>query len=208
MYSGVFYDRFILGKWIAASGLVYPMFDKSVHVFSERPDCDRYIVSCDYGTVNPSSFGLWGHRNGKWYRLAEYYYASKVSASLRTDEEHYAGLEALAQGYDIEQVVVDPSAASFMECIRRHGKFSVMPAKNDVISGIRRVCDVLKQGEILFHESCKDCLREFSLYVWDEKGGADAPLKENDHAMDDIRYFVSYVSRQENDGFFVSSLSR
>lgn len=207
LYSGVFYDRFVLGRWITATGLVYPMFDKNTHVFREKPVCDRFLVSCDYGTVNPSSFGLWGHSEGKWYRLAEYYYASKTAGQLRTDEEHYAGLEALIGEKPVECVLVDPSAASFMECIRRHGKYPVVAAKNDVLSGIRRVCDALKQGRILFHESCADSIREFSLYVWDEQG-SDAPVKENDHAMDEIRYFVSHISAETDGGFFVGSLSR
>ena len=208
LYSGVFYDRFILGKWIAASGLVYPMFDKNVHVFSENPTCDRFIVSCDYGTVNPSSFGLWGHSDGKWYRLKEYYYSSREVGQLRTDEEHYEALERLTKGYNIECVIVDPSAASFMECIRRHSVFKVIPAKNDVVSGIRRVCDVIKAGGLLFSESCIDSIREFSLYVWDEKSGLDIPVKENDHAMDDLRYFVNTALIQDVDDFFVMSLKR
>ena len=208
LYSGVFYDRFVLGKWIAASGLVYPMFDGNSHVFHEIPACRKFIISCDYGTVNPSSFGLWGEHDGKWYRLKEYYYSSRQQGQLRTDEEHYEALERLAKGYDIEYVIVDPSAASFMECIRRHGNFKVIPAKNDVISGIRRVCDALKQGTLLFSESCIDTIREFSLYVWDEKSGLDVPVKENDHAMDDIRYFVNTALNHEVDDFYVISLKR
>lgn len=210
LYSGVFYDRFILGKWIAAAGLVYTVFDKNIHVVPEKsiPICQRYMVSCDYGTVNPSSFGLWGFNLGVWYRIREYYYASKTEGRLRTDEEHYNALVHLTNGINVEKVIVDPSAASFMECIRRHEKFSVFPAKNDVISGIRRVSDFLKSGKILFSDSCADSIREFSLYVWDEKGGCDSPIKENDHAMDDIRYFVNFIAHSDCDGFFVASLSR
>lgn len=207
LYSGVFYDRFVLGRWVAASGLVYPMFDEKLHVFAERPDCDRFVLSCDYGTVNPSSFGLWGHKDGKWHRLEEYYYASRETGQLRTDEEHYTALEKLAGERDIECVLVDPSAASFMECIRRHGRFAVIPANNDVLSGIRRVCTLLRAGTLLIHESCLDTRREFSLYVWDEKSTTDAPLKENDHAMDDLRYFVSYLAGGEGD-YFVAALPR
>ena len=210
LYSGVFYDRFILGKWVASSGVVYPMFSRSKHVFSKEPECSRYVISCDYGTVNPSSFGLWGKCGDKWYRLSEYYYNARREGISRTDEEHYLGLERLADGRKIDFVVTDPSAASFIECIRRHGKFKVIPAKNDVITGIRRVSDALKQGRLMFSEDCSDCLREFSLYCWNEKAGGDVPVKENDHAMDDVRYFVSTVLEKENagDSFFVASLAR
>ncbi|MBE6840767.1 MAG: PBSX family phage terminase large subunit [Ruminococcus sp.] len=208
LYSGAFYDRFVLGKWTAVSGAVYPMFDSSKHIFDDEVICDRYVISCDYGTVNPSSFGLWGRCNDKWYRLKEYYYSSKKEGISRTDEEHYTALEELAGDYPIEKVIVDPSAASFIECIHRHGKFRAVRADNDVVTGIRRVCDALKQEKILFHKSCNDIQREFSLYCWNEKAGGDIPVKENDHAMDDMRYFVSEVFNGCDDCFFVGSLAR
>ena len=209
LYSGAFYERFIEGKWVAASGLVYPMFDERRHVVDKLP-CppERFVVSCDYGTVNPASFGLWGKCGTVWCRMEEYYYDSRRENILRTDEEHYEALCALVGARDIETVVVDPSAASFIECIRRHGRFSVRPAKNDVLSGIRRVGDALKQGGILFHESCKDSIREFSLYCWDRSAADDRPLKANDHAMDDIRYFVSTAYAEESSEFFALSVER
>ncbi|MBP3250463.1 MAG: PBSX family phage terminase large subunit [Ruminococcus sp.] len=208
LYSGAFYDRFVLGKWAASEGVVYPMFSPEKHVFSGEKQCERFVISCDYGTVNPSSFGLWGLSSGVWYRLREYYYSSKREGTLRTDEEHYAALEELAGGHEIEKVIVDPSAASFIECIRRHGKFRVAKADNDVITGIRRVSAALKEGRLMFHESCGDIIREFSLYRWSEKSGADVPVKENDHAMDDLRYFVSDLSAGEDEGFFALSVTR
>lgn len=210
LYSGVFYDRFVLGKWVAAEGIVYPMFDEKKHVAKDLPDhFSRYAVSCDYGTVNPSSFGLWGERDGVWYRIDEYYYDSKREGMSRTDEEHYAGLRRLIGERNISGVIVDPSAASFMECIRRHGEYPVIAAKNDVVSGIRRVSDALRSGRIMFGESCSDIIREFSLYRWDESRGGDVPIKENDHAMDDMRYFVSSpFFGNAGQGFFAAAVAR
>lgn len=208
LYSGTFYDRFVLGRWTASNGVIYSMFDKQRHVFSGEKRCEKYIISCDYGTVNPSSFGLWGKQGDKWYRLKEYYYSSRLEGISRTDEEHYAALEKLADGLSIEKVIADPSAASFIECIRRHGKFTVVKADNDVLTGIRRVSSALKQEKIVFHESCHDTFREFALYCWNEKSGGDIPLKENDHAMDDIRYFVSEMLKETDDCFFVGAFAR
>lgn len=209
LYSGVFYERFILGKWTASTGLVYPLFKRNLHCVDSPPKCDRFFISCDYGTVNPSSFGLWGYCEGVWYRLAEYYYSSKEKGQLRTDEEHYQALVELAWGYPVEKVIVDPSAASFIECIKRHGDFSVVTAKNDVTQGIRKVSDALRERKILFCNSCEDTFREFSLYRWNEKLANDTPVKENDHAMDDIRYFVATVLyQQEIENFFVASVIR
>lgn len=210
LYSGVFYERFILGKWVAAEGLVYPMFSEKKHVAKLLPESfERYAVSCDYGTVNPSSFGLWGKCGEVWYRIDEYYYSSKREGMSRTDEEHYEGLRKLIGGRRVEGVIVDPSAASFIECIRRHGEFPVYPAKNDVVSGIRRCSDALRDGRLMFGENCADTLREFSLYRWDESRGGDVPIKENDHAMDDMRYFVTGpFFRDEGGGFWASAVTR
>lgn len=209
LYSGTFYDRFVLGRWTASEGVVYPMFNRKAHVFSGEVECEKYVISCDYGTVNPSSFGLWGLHSGVWYRIKEYYYSSKKEGVSRTDEEHYAALEELAGDKNISRVIVDPSAASFIECIRRHGKFRVVKADNDVVTGIRHVSTALKQNKLRFHESCSDILREFQLYCWNEKTGMDAPVKENDHAMDDMRYFVTdMINAQGGDEFVALSVAR
>ncbi len=209
LYSGTFYERFVLGKWTASEGIVYPMFSQEKHVYSGDVQCERFVISCDYGTVNPSSFGLWGLCDNVWYRLKEYYYSSKKTGVSRTDEEHYTALEELAGNKNISRVIVDPSAASFIECIRRHGKFRVVKANNDVITGIRHVSTALKQNKLRFNESCRDIIREFSLYCWNEKSGTDAPVKENDHAMDDMRYFVMDTLVSDNtDDFCAISVAR
>lgn len=209
LYSGAFYDRFVLGKWVAAQGSVYPMFSRGTHVTVPPERCEKYYISCDYGTVNPSSFGLWGKSGEVWYRIKEYYFNSRTEGEQKTDSEHYAALVELAGERKIEAVIVDPSAASFIECIRRDGKFTVIPAKNDVLDGIRRVSDCLKNGKILFSPDCRDTIREFGLYRWEENSAKDAVRKENDHAMDDIRYFVSTVLNDDaDDGFFAVAARR
>lgn len=209
LYSGTFYQRFVLGRWTNTAGNVYPMFDLKTHTVDKLPSSfSRFAVSCDYGTVNPSSFGLWGLSDKIWYRIDEYYYNSRERGVQRTDEEHYKALEKLCGNRDIELVICDPSAASFIECVRRHGKFKVMPAKNDVLSGIRRVSDALSGCKIKIYRGCEDSIREFSLYRWDNSIGIDCPVKENDHAMDDIRYFVSHFLKENTEQFFVMSIDR
>ncbi len=197
LFSGVFYQRFIEGKWVAAQGLVYP-FAQELLCDAPQGEWEDWAVSCDYGTVNPTSFGLWGLQKGCWYRVDEYYFASRVTGEQRTDEEHYQALEQLCGERKVRRVVADPSAASFLETIRRHGRFAVVPAKNDVLSGIRQVGTALKEGRIRVCRSCADTVREFSLYRWADDLTRDAPVKENDHAMDDIRYFVSTLLMEDS----------
>lgn len=210
LYTGAFYNRFVKGVWTATYGQVYPIFSLKQHVVKFLPDhFDRYVVSGDYGIINPTSFGLWGRSDGVWYRIKEYYYDSKINGVHRTDEEYYGELKKLIAGFPVEIIVVDPSASSFIECICRHGEFDVVRAKNDVISGINFVTEALNSNKILFHESCENTIREFFLYSWNEKGHGDCVKKENDHAMDDMRYFVSTIMNETvDDGFFVLSTKR
>lgn len=206
LYSGVFYTRFVQGQWTAAEGRVYDFFRPEM----ARPVPDgafgRWYISCDYGTVNPASFGLWGEQTGVWYRVEEFYFDSRRAGRQMTDAEYGAALRALAGGRRIEAVIVDPSAASFIELLRREG-FWVQKANNDVLAGIRRTADALKRGEIVICSSCADCLREMELYVWDSGGGCDRVVKRNDHAMDDMRYFVMGVLAQV-DGFAARAVTR
>ena len=208
LYSGAFYRRFVEGEWVAAQGAVYPFMTDEM--FCEVPWCEfeDYAVSVDYGTVNPASFGLWGLLGGVWYRIDEYYFDSRKEGFQRTDEEHYRELERLCEGKQISAVTVDPSAASFIEVIRRHGKFSVIPARNNVLDGIRQCAAALKEKRIVICRNCADSVREFSLYRWNENSTNDVPIKENDHAMDDIRYFVTTILNGGSGDFFAVAAER
>lgn len=199
LYSGAFYERFINGKWVAADGLVYPMFDGSRHIKTCSKEFTRYYMSCDYGTVNPFSLGLWGKAGNSWYRIDEYYHSGRDSGLQLTDEEYYSELRRLAGGRKIEAIIIDPSAASFIETVKRKNEYRIIKADNDVIKGIHYVCRALKNEEFYIYPCCSDTIREFSVYRWDNGIKKDAPKKENDHAMDDIRYFVSTVLYGRND---------
>lgn len=196
MFSGVFYDRYIRGLWVLAEGLIYPMFGEGCLV-DNPPQGGQYYISCDYGTLNPFSAGLWCWDGKTATRVAEYYYSGRKEQRHKTDEDYYTALEQLAGDKPVQAVIVDPSAASFIEVIRRHKRFPVRKAKNDVLAGINTTARFLQDGTIKIHRSCSACIREFGLYRWDEKTETDRPVKENDHAMDDIRYFAYTVLRQK-----------
>lgn len=181
-YAGtVFYDRYILGQWVLAEGLIYKLED--YNLVDTVPDRGEYYISCDYGTLNPFSAGLWCWDGKTATRIREYYYSGRDERSNKTDEEYYTELEKLAGDLSIKTVVIDPSAASFIEVIRRHKRFTVKKAVNDVIPGIVTTARYLRDGTIKIHRSCKNCIREFGLYRWDEKSTEDRPIKENDHCL-------------------------
>ena len=188
LYSGIFYRRFVLGEWVTAEGRVYDFFDRRRDAAPVPPGrMEAWRVSVDYGTVNPTSMGLWGRRNGVWYRVKEFYYDSRREGRQKTDAEYVRDLRALCGGKRVERVIVDPSAASFLAALRQAG-FPVKAADNRVLDGIRVTAGMLREGKIILCEPCEDCLREMGLYCWES--GKEVPRKENDHAMDDLRYFA------------------
>ena len=205
LYTGAFYDRFVRGKWVAAEGLVYP--EAAAGAFTREPpagNAERWVVSCDYGTVNPMSMGLWGKYGDAWYRVREVYYDSKKEGRQKTDEEYCDELCRLTAGLAVDCVVVDPSAASFLAALRARKQFRVLPARNEVLPGIRRVHEAFRQHKLFISPACTAAIGEFSLYRWDENESKDSVVKVHDHAMDDIRYFVSTVLYPQETGAFIA----
>ncbi|MGM0169027.1 PBSX family phage terminase, large subunit [Enterococcus sp. AZ135] len=195
MYSGVFYQRYILGLWTVAEGIIYDMFDQTKHVFEKTIDFifgENYI-SIDYGTQNATVFLLWQKgKDGIWYCVKEYYYSGRDNKKQKTDSEFAADLEEFAKGIRVKKIIVDPSAASFIAELKKRN-LSIKKAKNDVLDGIRFVGTMLNEEKIMFSKDCTNTLKEFSAYIWDTKAierGEDKPIKQNDHAMDAVRYFV------------------
>ena len=194
MFTGIFRQRYIDGMWVLAEGLIYPMFGEDTIVPTEERKYTRYVVAMDYGILNPTAMLLWGFCDGVWYQVKEFYHSGRETGRQKTDEEYYEDLERLAGSLPVECLVIDPSAASFIALVKRKKRFRVRPAKNDVIDGIQKTATAIQQGKIKVNDCCKETIREYGLYSWDMKADKDAPIKDNDHAMDATRYFVNTVS--------------
>ena len=206
-YTGVFYDRFILGKWVIAEGLIYPMYEDAL---CEPPHAlaEKYVLSIDYGTQNAFAGLLWGLYGGVWYQLQEYYYSGRAERIQKTDDEYANDLDVFLESYDLSlfgsiakgrlqflqggkiQTIVDPSAASFIATLRKRSYYKVLKANNDVLDGIRDTATALQLGKLKINPNCKNTVFEMSAYTWQDGGSVDAPKKENDHACDATRYFV------------------
>lgn len=198
MYSGVFYERYILGRWVMAEGLIYDMFDLTANTYKakEEPIGMRSVavrwIGVDYGTRNDTVM-LEAYDDGETLWItSEYRWASRKEHRQKTDEE-YADDFMQFMGREPCAAIVDPSAASFIEALRRRGVY-VMDADNDVLNGIRRVGTLLSRREIRIHESCICLLDELGTYRWDDKAalvGLEKPVKENDHGCDALRYLCN-----------------
>lgn len=190
-YAGtVYYDRYILGEWVNAEGIVYSMFDEDRHVTDKELEFKPvYYVSCDYGTQNATVFLLWHKlQDGRWLCEKEYYYSGRQEIRQKTDEQYCDDLIKFLDGIKINGMFVDPSAASFIAALRKRG-IVVYHAKNAVLDGIRFTATLLNKGSILFRPGCKNTIQEFSLYSWKPDTTEDEVIKENDHCMDALRYF-------------------
>ncbi len=190
-YTGtVYYKRYILGMWALAEGLVYPMFGDSCIVPTDFRNYTRYIISMDYGIQNPTAMLLWGLFEGVWYEIEEYYHSGRETGIQKTDQEYYDELEKLAGDLPVESLIIDPSATSFIALVRQRYRFRVRKAKNDVLDGIQRTASSLQLGLVKINDCCDNTIKEFHTYAWDPDRD-DVPIKDNDHAMDAVRYFVN-----------------
>lgn len=211
-YDGtVWYDRYILGLWTLAEGLIYPNYKKALYEEDFEGYTQDYCISLDYGTSNPFAGLLWEKRKDVWYASNEIYYSGRDTGIQKTDEEYLTMLETFVRhimsarqekvtrawslGADISieriPVIIDPSAASFIALLRQSRWFKPIDAINDVANGIRNTSTAIERGIIKVHNRCKNWQEEAQTYVWDTKSEEDKPIKEHDHLMDAMRYFVN-----------------
>ena len=192
-YVGVFYERFILGNWVLAEGLIYPMYREAI---AEPPAqrAEQYVLSVDYGTLNAFAAILWGKYGDVWYAVDGYYYSGRETGSLLTDEEYGQAIDEHFGQYTSDYarlaVIIDPSAASFITLLKRKLKYKVMQADNAVLDGIRETATAMKTGKIKISPNLKEWKTEVEGYVWDDSCVEDRPIKVNDHYLDATRYFV------------------
>lgn len=198
MYSGVFYERYILGRWVMSEGLIYDMMDPTANTYddSSAPPSLHFAgirtIACDYGTTNPCVFLDVYDYDGTVYVDREHRWDSREEHRQKTDEE-YADAMAAFMGQAQCAIIADPSAASFIAALRRRGMY-VIPADNEVLDGIRRTSVLIGRRKLMIHKGCAGLLDEMGTYLWDEKAcvhGDERPLKERDHGPDALRYFVN-----------------
>ena len=197
-YSGVFYQRYVLGKWVAAEGVIYSMFNETENTYrpDQRPTAMAWLstrtIAVDYGTANPMRF-LDIYDDGETIRIdREYNWDSRKERIQKTDREYADDLLSF-MGPQPCTVIVDPSAASFIEELRRRGAY-VVKADNNVLDGIRKTAGLIGRRVIQICEACGCLIGEMGTYVWDEKAsqrGEEKPVKQNDHSADALRYYVN-----------------
>lgn len=213
-YTGVFYDRFILGHWALAEGIIYPMYKDAIADPPEGSEAEQYVLSIDYGTQNAFAALLWEKHKDVWYATREYYYSGRDTGAQKTDAQYKTDLDAwirdVAPGTTI-RTIIDPSAASFIAVLRQSkDRYKVQPADNAVLDGIRETATCMQTGLIKFSPKLKHWRMEVEGYTWDESSADDRPVKINDHAQDAARYFVKTmkVIRRHNRPEYIPAWNR
>lgn len=203
-YAGtVYFLRYVLGKWAKAEGLIWPMYDKCIEYVEGKPT--EYVISMDYGTMNPFAAMLWGKINNIWYGMRCYYYDGRNTGRQKTDDDYANDIddwisdileerivESMKKGIEPKkiEVIIDPSAKSFITLMKRKKWCKVKPAKNDVLEGIRQTATCMQRGLIKISPEVKEWKDEASGYAWDESNpDVEQPIKEKDHLCDAVRYF-------------------
>lgn len=215
-YAGtVYYERYIRGSWALAEGLIFPMFEEAIIDTLPEVDPTAWCLSIDYGTMNAFAAILWAKFGNTWVALDEYYYSGRDIGKQKTDEDYITDMVDFCQpvkewehrqqvmgrlfgAYQFD-VIIDPSAASFIEAASRVSMFNVIDADNSVLDGIRITASAMRTGKIKISSRMENWHDEAQGYVWDEKSIEDTPVKINDHLMDSTRYFVKTVVCNESD---------
>lgn len=226
-YTGVWYDRMILGLWRVADGLIYDMFNPKIHMVETRARLPRtadgrvsrgieYLVGCDYGTATVMSWGLYARvKDGirtVYYKLSEYYYDAVVRRKQMTDSEFATEFDiwlsrSMPDGMNpryVRSVYCDPSAVSWKLELAHRG-YTVINADNDVVNGIRVVGTKLATGCFYIDNSCSNTEIEYGNYQWDpaaQAKGIDKPIKFKDHTCDTDRYVIYTDSQYELSGVY------
>jgi len=207
-YTGVWFQRYVLGQWVIAEGVVYDMFDAARHVTADIPSIKKYWVGVDYGTSNATAFVLLGvGSDNRLYALREYRHEAGFDlARSKTDAQYAEDFVNWLGDIKPEWIFIDPSAKSFRLTLwNLRGKypalFKVAAANNEVLDGIRKISSLLSAEKLFIHKSCKGLQEEFASYAWDPKAqerGEDKPIKEHDHSLDALRYAINGIGRYYN----------
>ncbi len=195
--TGVFYQRMVLGLWVAAEGAIYQAFDEDRHVIRGPLPAINWIPACgiDVGSTNPFHAVMLGVTQDRRLIITkEWRHDSRATGRIMTNVEYAKALTKWIPPDNPTWIVVDPSAADFRETLRQHGGTRrVMAGDNAVLDGIQLVSSLFATDRLVIHESCKHLLDEIPGYVWSEKAaerGEDEPLKQDDHGLDGMRYAI------------------
>lgn len=198
--KGMFYDRGIRGLWVSGAGVVYPDFDKSVHVISPEQAkgmiFDRYLAGVDWGWEHFGGVVVIGVKGDAYYVIEEH------AAQHKYIGEWICIAKDIIRRYGNIPFYCDPARTEHIAAFQKAGIRAYL-ANNRVLSGIEEVATLMiKRKFFIVYERCPRFREEIYKYVWKKNTGE--PLKENDDVLCAIRYgihsdmTVGSIETQEN----------
>ena len=183
--SGMFYDRDILGKWVAAEGVVYQDFNKDIHYIKDTKDIQfkKYIVGVDFGWEHFGSMVVVGvDIYNNYYLIHEYAYQHK-------DIDQWCNIaKDIKNQYGNINFYCDHAMSYYINKLRVSG-IRAIEAKKDVLEGISTVATLFKTNRLyIVEDNVNRNKDEIYNYVW--KDGKDEPVKVNDDVLDSLRYAI------------------
>lgn len=179
-------DRFAqeyLADFRKTEGLVYKEFDRSRHITEKFPEAfSDTILGADFGYTNPSAIIPIKVDSDNHYWIREEFYKTH-----QTTEQ--IGEQGLL--YKATKHYPDPAEPDRIEILRKMG-WNCREVSKDIVSGVDRVRELFKQNRVHIHPDCKNLIHELETYRYPDKkpdkNEEEKPVKENDHALDALRY--------------------
>ena len=185
--SGMFYDRDILGIWVASEGVVYTDFNKDIHYIKEADIKDvqfkKYFAGVDFGWEHFGSMVVIGlGLDDKYYLLKEYAYQHK-------DIEYWVNIaKDIIKEYGNINFYCDYARPDYINKLRVNG-IRALNGRKEVIEGISTIATLFKTNKLLILEDNVSLFKkEIYNYVWAK--GKDEPIKQNDDVLDSLRYAI------------------
>lgn len=195
-FSGVFYQRYILGQWALATGAIFDAWDHDNIFDKDYPSPSYYCAGLDYGTINPTACHIAAVSPNQWPQIRiedEYYFNSAKYGRSKTDRELANDIKAFIGFTPINALYVDPAAAS-LKLELRNLNLPVVDANNDVLFGIRAMAQYISGKNLIVRKKCVNLIEQIQSYAWCPKAasqGEDKPIKREDHASDSVRYLIA-----------------
>ncbi len=184
------FEQEYLASFTSFEGQIYSLPPEQIVPYEPGGDRVEGLAGLDPGFRDPTAWASIIYRGDtdKFHIVDEY-----LRGEVNTPDHAEAFKEQIAT-WDIDPIFCDPAAPQFMSDLANLYDISTIKAKKDVLEGIAYVQTLIEQGRLLVDPKCKEVLRMFDQYQWDNKTGLTQEKPKHDgskgvvHMADAVRY--------------------
>ncbi len=184
-------DRFsqeYMADFRKLEGLVFKEFNRERHVYDSDIEGEiEYLGGVDFGYKNPAAITHVKYKNENYYVTQEWY------RTERSEEQ----ITEYVSSCKFNLAYPDPENPSAIALLNNKGVavVEVIKGKGSIKSGIDKIHLLFKMGKLHIHKSCTNLIWELENYRYPDKrdnhNEDENPIKENDHAIDSLRYVLA-----------------